>query len=179
MNGWYVAGIAAGVLAVGLVGLLVGKSAKARCRFGGGYDERQIAAQGRAHKLAFITLGVLCMAYGLADTLIDGPWCSPIAGVFACLCVSIGVWATVCVMHDAYFRTGDSMKYYTRLFGLMGLFNLAIGVMRIHDGSILEDGALNVYSMNPMVGLLSLWLMAVILVKQRRDRHDPDRTEEP
>lgn len=179
MNGWYIAGAATGVLTVALVAALVNKVAKERRRCGGKYDERQIAAQGKAYKRAYITLGALCMAYALADQLIERPWCSPVAGLFICLCVSIGVWATSCVLADAYFRSGDSAKYYTRLFGLMGLFNLAIGVMRIHDGSILEDGALGIYSMNPIVGLLSLWLMTVILVKQRRDRRDPDRTEEP
>lgn len=178
MNGWYIAGIAAGIMVVALAGVLLAKYG-GKGRFStGGYDERQIAAQGKAHKRAYITLGVLSMAYGLADLLIERPWCSAIAGLFICVCASIGVWATVCIMNDAYFRTGDSTKYYMRLFGLMGLFNVAIGAMRIADGSILENGELGLYSMNLTVGLLSLWLMAVIIVKLRRDRRDPESAEE-
>lgn len=69
------------------------------------YDERQILARGRAFMWGFFSLIICLMVYGLTDMLIE-PWCDTLTGCIICCCVSLIVFAVICIRQDAFAGIG-------------------------------------------------------------------------
>lgn len=172
-SAYYVAGFACGI---GLVALGYAIAAKLRERqnVGQEYDERQLWIQGRAYKAGFFSLIIFCYIYGLADVLIEGQWCKPIVGLSVCVCLSIAVWASICIWHDAYFKVSQSPRHYKILFGCVSLGNICIGISHMIGGDFIEDGVLGINSLNFIAGIMLLAVFIVIIVKGIKDRRESE-----
>ena len=160
----YYLGVAAGaVCAVVLIIVLI-RVFKVR-RVKPQYDERQIAAQGRAFKLAFITLTVWCGLYGLLDAF-GVRWCDTAAtGLFLGIIVSAGVYAVSAVLNDAYFGYNESVSS-VRLLIALGALNLFTALMTVFaDGEhVVHDG---VVQGTPTLSFAIAILFAVLLIVNR------------
>lgn len=172
----YIMGMICGVVMVALAAYAASKLMKRSRKKGPKeYDERQIQNRGKACQAAYYTLLIYLAAYGFFDAFTGIVWCDRFTGVFLGIVLSVAVYAIICIFKDAYFRAIDSSRAYIILFTVVGLCNAAFGVVKMVEGTFLEEGILTMGgSANFIVGVMLLVVLAVLLVKMAHDR----RTEE-
>lgn len=152
----YIIGLLAGLLVgVGVVALLF----KLRV-VDTTFDERQERARGQAYKYGFWTLLACLMLYGISDEAL-GRWCDVLPGVMLCGAAAITVFAAVCIVKDAYLSLKEKPRTVMILFAVVALMNLGVGVPRLLDGSVVEDGVLTSGAVNLICGAMVLVILAV------------------
>lgn len=127
------------------------------------YDERQVLARGRAFMWGFFSLMICLMVYGLADMLIE-PWCDTLTGCIICICVSLLVFAVICIRKDAFAGIGQKRKRNLTVLLVLTLANLLFGVSHIIDGDLLRDGVLSFHSVSLIVGITTGIVLVVYYV---------------
>ena len=168
----YIMGIICGVVLVALAAYWGSKLMKRSEKKGPKeYDERQVLARGKACHAAYCTLMVYLAAYGFFDAMTGIIWCDRFTGVFIGIALSVAVYAIISIWKDAYFRAVDSQRAYIILFTIVGLCNLAFGVVHMVEGTFLEEGILTMgFSANFIVGVMVLAVLGVLWVKMALDR---------
>ena len=170
MNIYYLLGVICGV-AVGLafVAILVYLTRK----MGGkidldvkkdAYDERQLLARGVAYKFAFYTLLDGMVVIALMEEIAGIRLFMSMAGVWVMICISIAVFATICILKDAYMSLYENVKGVVIMFSAIGILNIAIGIGNIVDGvPLIENGVLSTRCANLIVGLLFVYILPVFI----------------
>ena len=134
------------------------------------YDERQELERGRGFRYGFFTMlifngGVLCF-----------DWTGVIPGsnqmiLYASgLLAGILVYAVYCIWHESYFALNQQTNVIIAFFTFIGLFNLAIAIIAIVRGTMMENGRFTEKFLNLECALLFLILMVTMLIKKLRDR---------
>ncbi len=155
----YILGLLVGILVgVGIVALLFKLKVMDMT-----FDERQERARGQAYKYGFWTLTACLFLYGLSDLFL-GRWCDVLTGAILCFCTAVGVFATICIVKDAYLSLKEKPRTVMTLFAAISLVNLAIGAVNLADGSFIENGVLTFRSMNLVCGLMTLVILVVYVV---------------
>jgi heme A synthase len=113
------------------------------------YDERQELIRGRGFKAAFYTQ----IGYLVANLLLYGgagiEWADGVTQNGIGICLSVTVFAAICICQDAYFPLNQKPKRYLLLFAGLTILNFAIGMMNLSDGRRMwTNGMLNFRSMN-------------------------------
>ncbi len=137
------------------------------------FDERQELARGKAFQYGFLTLVVCLYAYG-ATELAVGHWCDVLAGVTICIALSMGVFAVTCICRDAYLSFREKPKQIITAFAILSAVNLGFGAMSLLDGTLTEDGVLTFRAVNPIAGVLTLFILIVYIVRNRLCRNGKD-----
>lgn len=173
MKGAYAIGMAGGaVFGILLIALVVVLSRKENAP-AKRYDERQVAAQGKAYKYGFITMSVCLVMLVLSLTMkISIP---AETGLLIMLCFLCGgaVTVTNLIWDDAYFRMDENRPMWIVFFSLLSLLNLGIGISQIVRHEIVSEGMLTLRgSMNLICGVFMAYILAVILIKSIKDRNE-------
>ncbi|MBE6908812.1 MAG: hypothetical protein E7474_04265 [Ruminococcaceae bacterium] len=135
------------------------------------YDERQIAAQGKAAKAAMFThmaFAAACIAYyaGWEPTWLDVP-----TAMFFGLALSIGVYAVHCILHDAYFSISRSPRYTLWALAAVAVLQFLNVGRHVTAEGLLPDGRLDlIVGMSLACGALMLVVLATALIKLTMDR---------
>ena len=137
------------------------------------YDERQILARGRAFMWGFFSLMICLMVYGLTDMLIE-PWCDTLTGCIICICVSLIVFAVICIRQDAFAGIGQKRKRNLTVLLVLTAANLLFGVSHIIDGDLLRDGVLSFRSVSLIVGATTGMVLLVYWFHGLRDRGETE-----
>ena len=137
------------------------------------YDERQILARGRAFMWGFFSLMICLMVYGLTDMLIE-PWCYTLTGSIICICVSLIVFAVICIRQDAFAGIGQKRKRNLTVLLVLTAANLFFGVSHIIDGDLLRDGVLSFRSVSLIVGATTGLVLLVYWFHGLRDRGETE-----
>ena len=137
------------------------------------YDERQILARGRAFMWGFFSLMICLMVYGLTDMLIE-PWCDTLTGCIICICVSLIVFAVICIRQDAFAGIGQKRKRNLTVLLVLTAANLFFGVSHIIDGDLLRDGVLSFRSVSLIVGATTGLVLLVYWFHGLRDRGETE-----
>lgn len=154
----YIFGLLAGVLVgVGIVALLFKLKVMDLT-----FDERQERARGQAYKYGFWTL-MTCLLYGFSDMVL-GRWCDAIAGAMLCIAAALMVFASVCIVKDAYLSLKEKPRAVLTTLTIVAALNLAIGVMNWKNGRVVEDGILTSGGVNGICGFMALVILVVYLV---------------
>ena len=135
------------------------------------FDERQERARGQAYKYGFWTLLSCLLLYGFSDMVL-GRWCDVITGVMLCVAVAMVVFASVCIVKDAYLSLKEKPRTIMILLTVVGSLNLAIGIMNWKHGRVVEDGVLTFASVNGICGLMTLVILVVYLVNYLLGRRE-------
>ena len=168
MSTAYIAGIVCGVLAVALVCWLISHINKKTGVEKRSYDERQQAIRDKGFRYAYLTLlgcmAVLALLHSL--DIITGN----ISGwLFVAVIVSLLVHIIYSIYNDAYFRVSDSPKGYTVLFGILGISNVVLGVLKRMNGEV--EGAFPAYGdLNLIIGIMLFVVSINILIKVQLDK---------
>ena len=127
------------------------------------FDERQERARGQAYKYGFWTLLTCLLLYGFSDMVL-GRWCDVITGVMLCVAVAMVVFASVCIVKDAYLSLKEKPRTVMTLLAVVSVLNLAIGVMNWRHGQVVKDGILTYSAVNGICGVITLAILAVYVV---------------
>ena len=126
------------------------------------FDERQERARGQAYKYGFWTLVICLLLYGFSDMAL-GRWCDVITGVMLCLAGALVVFASVCIVKDAYLSLKEKPRKIMTLLAVVSVLNLAIGVMNWKGGRVVENGVLTYGAANGICGAMVLVILVVYI----------------
>ena len=127
------------------------------------FDERQERARGQAYKYGFWTLLTCLLMYGFSDMVL-GRWCDVITGVMLCVAVAMVVFASVCIVKDAYLSLKEKPRQVMTLLTVISILNLGIGFMNWKHGQVVKDGVLTYSAVNGICGIMMLAILGVYLV---------------
>ena len=159
----YHAGIAVGLAAGILAGLVFVAFLFKKKVLDMHFDERQERARGKAFQYGFFTLLISAYVYGVSDMLL-GRWCDVVAGVTFCVALALCVFAITCILKDAYLSLREKPRTVMTMFALMTVINLGLGGMYAYSGDLIEDGVLTFRAVNPIVGFATLVILIVYIV---------------
>ena len=159
----YHAGLALGIPAGILAGLLVVALLFKKKVLDMHFDERQERARGKAFQYGFLTLITAVYAYGVSDIVL-GRWCDVLTGVTICLAVSLCVFAVTCILKDAYLSLREKPRTVMTFFALLSAVNLGLGVMYHISPGLTENGVLTFRAVNPIIGAAVLVILIVYIV---------------
>ena len=121
------------------------------------YDERQLYEQGRANTIAYrfslAGMGLVLFLYGFKD---DIPFeIFPIA-ILAVVVLSVMIFATYCIFHDAYFTTEQMKpnKKWILLWVFIIVANLFSLIVNLQIGGLYYDGRVNTAALSALVILM-------------------------
>ena len=127
------------------------------------FDERQERARGQAYKYGFWTLLGCLLLYGFSDMVL-GRWCDVITGVMLCVAVAMVVFASVCIVKDAYLSLKEKPRAIMTLLTVISALNLAIGAANWKSGRVVKDGVLTYNAVNGICGVITLTILVVYVV---------------
>ena len=127
------------------------------------FDERQERARGQAYKYGFWTLMGCLLLYGFSDMVL-GRWCDVITGVMLCVAAAMMVFASVCIVKDAYLSLKEKPRQVMTLLTVISILNLGIGFMNWKHGQVVKDGVLTFAAVNGICGIMMLAILDVYLV---------------
>ena len=127
------------------------------------FDERQERARGQAYKYGFWTMITCLLLYGFSDMVL-GRWCDVIAGVMLCVAAAMVMFASVCIVKDAYLSLKEKPRKVMTLLTVITILNLAIGFMNWKNGRVVQDGILTFGAANGICGIMVLVILAVYVV---------------
>lgn len=172
----YILGILCGALVGALVLVFVRRRLYGKA-FGSTketYDERQLLARGEAYKAAFFTaMGWMIVSALFRDLLETG------VQMTMGICLSVGVFAIVCIQKDAYLSLRDKPMTALRWFLFLSLFNLVpFAINMVQGKALIENGVVTWYATNLVVALLLIAVSAAIVLRQRQIRLETQAEEE-
>ena len=127
------------------------------------FDERQERARGQAYKYGFWTLLSCLLLYGFSDQIF-GRWCDVLVGAMLCIAAALLVFASVCIVKDAYLSLKEKPRAIMTLLTVISALNLAIGVINWKSGQVVKDGVLTFAAVNGICGIMMLAILGVYLV---------------
>ncbi|MBP5184699.1 MAG: hypothetical protein J6113_06285 [Lachnospiraceae bacterium] len=164
-----IVGLIVGLLLVGLL-ILVIRDPNAPVKE---YDERQVAAKGKAYKYGFYAFLVWFSLAIFAEEMDVVIPASKSVIMFLGLLVSAGVMVTVSVMNDAYFRMDEKRGTFIGVFSGIAVMNILLGASHITRGDIFVDGKLTfVGSANFICGIFVVYLLIILLIKYLLDKKE-------
>lgn len=145
----------------------------------GAYDERQMLARGEAYKYAFFTLMIGMVIITLLGEIAGIKIFMSMAGVWLMVCISLAVFATICIMKDAYMSLYENVRGVVIMFSAVAILNLAIGIGNlVHGMPLLENGVLSVRCTNLIVGVLFVYILPVFIGRVIYNNKQLEKDEE-
>lgn len=130
------------------------------------FDERQVAARGKAYRYAFFSTIWGAFLYAIITAIVTE---KPIAqeGVIPALIalLGFGVFAVVSIINDAFLALNKKPASFFIIFALAAVSNGFAAVMSIIDGRMLENGLLAFPAMQLGCAVLFTTVMIVLGVK--------------
>jgi len=164
--------ILVGIFIAVIIVLIAIVAKKTDGRLKGQYDERQIAVQGKAYKMAFFTgLGYTAIIWALDITEVKIPMDMNVVALLGIL-ISTGVFATHSILEDAYVALNDSRKRTIIILGFIGVFNLVLGVINLFSREMFTYGKLNFRSSNLLCGITLVYILVIFLIKDIKDKEE-------
>ncbi|MDD6327544.1 MAG: hypothetical protein PUA62_03735 [Lachnospiraceae bacterium] len=173
-----VAGILFSVLLIALCYKLIfynhGRGRKGPFREKEMYDERQLLARGAAYKAGYYSL----IFYLLLVILINNAdkntnYITDLTLVIG-VCISIGVFAVVCIIKDAYMSLYENAKRSILIMLILGFINIGLGVSGVLEGATEKKQ----YIMNFTAGIVILISCIVFIIKRLSDKDKEDEEDE-
>ncbi len=174
----YYAGVLCGLLAGIAAAVLLRLRRKRRTGESCRYDERQRLAQGLAYKAAYFVLFIYIFLATLLEGLEITGMLMSFAGLWLGVCISVSVFAVICIWKDAYLALHERAGMLLVTFGAVFIFNLVITADLLLSGTpMLADGKLAPESLNLAGCMMTAVILAVFLVKLRRSKRLEEEDE--
>lgn len=113
----------------------------------------------------------MLMPGGAVDVIFEFEMINPFIFAMLCLWPSLCVFATYCIVKDAYISLSARRATFITLFSVLGLINLAIGIAGVAiDGGFVTDGEMDIEIVNLCTGVACAYLSILMGAKALRDR---------
>ncbi len=163
-------GVFVGIVIVALLLKFTKTDKSNKCK----YDERQQLVRGKGYQWGFFSM----MAISVLSIVLEmGEMALPVEDSvvhFVSIIVGVGVYAGYCIMKDSYFALNENKKTVLIIFGVVGIINLSNGIVRIMDGSMMENGVVNYNCINFLCGILFVAIFILLLIKGMLDKREDD-----
>ena len=140
------------------------------------FDEMQLLIRAKAYRNAFYTVisGLVVLMFlstdffGL-DKLVDTP-----TQMCTVLMVGIMVFAIYCIEKDAFFGIDYDKKGYAYMIFGIGALNLIMGIWRVIDGTIWENGVIKFThgASNLIMGIGFFVVFVALILKKSRGENE-------
>ena len=128
------------------------------------YDERQVAARGKAYKAGYYAMMLYYALYFIADTIeIEIPNKYNATLIFAGIAFGVAVFTVAAIRSDAYLKMNESRERQIKLIVLLIVINGGVGIVNIMSGEISE-----ILPLNPLVTLLGIVILSAMLIHQKK-----------
>lgn len=169
-NLFWVIGFLTGLLLVFAVSAIISIIKKKNNKKTAEYDERQILARGSAFSTAFFTSMIYMIVCAMLDIL-EVKWAEFSVQMFLGLFLSATVFASVCILKDAYFTDRSKRMPFIVIFLLVIVSNMFALIMNIIDGeSMLTNGILNSNIINAGAAVMFIVILIVTIIKSIMDK---------
>lgn len=137
------------------------------------YDERQLLARGSAYKAGFFSLLGYILCLTICNEINQDKSLLTTNALLLGIILSVGIFAIVCIMKDAYMSLYENSKIVLILFFIIGLINVVgIGIPTLlADANPQEksNGFINLAS-----GTMILIVAIVFIIKSIHDKKDDE-----
>ena len=174
-------GLVAGIAFVALIMWIVrkmGGKIEWNCNKENAYDERQLMARGEAYKYAFFTMLLSVIIASVLDEVLGFSLLMSFAGMDFIICLSIAVFATICIVKDAYMSLYENVKGIVITFAIIGISNVGIGIVNLGGTALIENGALAKECYNIIVGVMFIYLLLVFIARVNYSNRHMEEDEE-
>lgn len=165
-----ICGIAVGLLFCVFFLRWTKKDHAGKCKF----DERQELIRGRGAKYGFYTMMTAAAVYGIADILIGRQWIETMVAMLLICMSGIMVNSGYCIWNGSYFALNENPRRVLGGLGVIALLNFAIFARNARHGELVKDGVVQIGTMNFAVGILFVYIFALLLVKIIQNRREDD-----
>ncbi len=145
------------------------------------YDERQLLARGKAYKFAFFTMIFYMSIISLISEFNGISWFMSFCGIWIGVCLSITVFAVICILEDAYMSLYENAKGIIMLFAVVAIMNMGAAVrilLDIEGHPLLENGAISVDYLNLVVSVVFFVILTVFCGKVMYNKRHLEEEEE-
>lgn len=173
----YAAGFVVGLLCVAAGCLLLRAVRKKKGEEACQFDERQEAARGKAFKAGFFTLMGYEIIVGLAALLMETElFADSFAHAIVGITIAITVFATKCILNDAYYALNENRKWSVILFAVVAVMNGTSGISTLCNGKdeLIANGKLTHMVSSLAVTVMCVVLVIVTLIKNKQDRQEAE-----
>lgn len=147
-----------------------------RKKEGNRYDERQQIVRGIGYKYAFFSTILYFSAVALASEAVEKQFMTQSAETIIGLCFGVAVYVVYCILNDGYFGINENRRAVLISLAIIGVINIAIGVMQIVHGEIMEDGVLTEKCSNVAVGALFVAVFIACAIKGMMERKEDEQS---
>lgn len=172
----YYIGVVVGFLFVVGFGLLIRFTRQSK-RLKPEFDERQVAARGKAYKAGFFTL----LIYGAVRTALQAfgvEWCSGLVFEVIGIVIGAGVFAVVAINNDAYLGFNEDNRHSMIILSLIGVLNLACGIIGIITDGLWKDGEVPTSFVNLLISVLFLAIVVTNWLHKKKENEIEEVEEE-
>jgi len=139
-------------------------------KIAGEYDERQMAARGKAFRLGFWTaivyFAVVALLHAMGIQLPMQECVVDIIGVLVAICVNL----TICIWKDAYFALNENRGKLMVVFAIVTVMNLLAIIINFSLGTVVEDGKLGLGSLNIFCSAMIVYVLANLWAKEAKEK---------
>lgn len=156
-------GVLVGILLVWILLKLTKNNGKIKCE----YDERQEIVRGRGFKYSYFTLLLYMALYALLTLSEVALPVDNYMIMLIGLILSVTVQVIYCTWNEAYISLNANPKKLLVAFTAVGLVNLAIGVLSLIRGNLIENGILTFRAANLLVGIMCFLICLFVVLKRK------------
>lgn len=138
------------------------------------YDERQRIERYRSGFFGFNVMIGLLVLWGLLDIVgIDIPAqdsaiCFTIVAIGLLVVEGVGIW------NDGYFALNQNKRGLKIFFSILGVSQLALGIIGMMRGAVVENGVLTNRVITFELGLVLVFLVAISAIKDAKDSEEEE-----
>ncbi|MDE5715963.1 MAG: hypothetical protein K2I42_07540 [Anaeroplasmataceae bacterium] len=174
----YVLGFSLGVLIACLMmmilSLFIRRKGLKECHF----DERQLKSRGDCFCVSFFVLLGSLFLDGILRLLLEYEWSSYIVGVTTCGMLSIGVFACLAIVKDAYTSIGENKLRFGIFLGCFGVFDIIIGIINSIRSGFLEEGKVGIPFINIFSGIVIFFIAILLFIKTQMMKKNEEMNDE-
>lgn len=160
---YYPLGFMCGVTSVAIVFTII--KIKSKDEVKPEYDERQLKARGECFQVTFFALIFMLLFDGFLRESLDYNWSSYLIGVSIFMICSITLFCVMAIMKDAYIAIGKNLSRFGILMLLIGIANIALGIINSLKEGLVANGLVTEYILNLTVGGMCLFIGGASLLK--------------
>lgn len=149
-----------------------------RSQKNGRYDERQLAARGRAFQWGFFTMVVYYLVYGFVTDCFGIVWCDRLFGTLLGIQLGTLVFCVICIFSDAYLRPADSRTGALIGINCIGASQLFIYLSHYRSEPPVRNGVVTETCVYLLFIALALMIDLAFFVKWRSEKRE-EQHEKP
>ena len=125
------------------------------------YDEMQMMNRDKGYKVGFFTILIMLGVEIFASEIIGLKLMDVAMMLFIPLMTGVTIYACYSIVKGAFFAINDKGISYTVMIGVIALCNIATGVIRVVNGSVVKNGVITFDGAEALVMGIGFLIIAI------------------